>query len=115
MHVDNIYGADVARYLADRRGPVALVVLRPSVDAVVAREQARMTTAYDPWIGDGRGLRDAVALFDSWIAATPGVGLWVDSSDLSAEDTVDHVLDRWSQARVPEATRRQLAENSATS
>jgi hypothetical protein len=45
-------------------------------------------------------LLDAVVRFDEWVAATPRIGLWIDSSDLTVEETVDVVLDRWAEASI---------------
>ena len=77
------------------------MVLRPSVEAVVEREARRGTGAYDAWRSDGGSLVDAVRRFDGWLAETPPVGLWVDSTHQTAEQTVDWILEHWDQARVP--------------
>jgi hypothetical protein len=100
VHVDNIYGPAVIDQLDRVTCRRALVVLRPSVEAVAEREVARGTGAYDAWRADGP-LVDAVRRFDEWLAETPPVGLWVDSTDQSAEQTVDWILEHWDQARVP--------------
>ena len=77
-----MYGSDVADYLDSIDGPKSLVVLRPRPD-VVTQPEARGTTAYVPWVTDGRSMVDAVAQFDEWLAATPRIGLWIDSSELT--------------------------------
>ena len=102
VHVDNIYGDGVAAQL-DRMGggPRALVVLRPSVEAIVRRETERGSGAYDGWVGDGT-LADAVRTFDGWVGEAPSVGLWVDSSGQRAGETVDWIIDRWDEALVGE-------------
>ncbi|HEY9324371.1 MAG TPA: hypothetical protein VIP50_05540 [Agromyces sp.] len=99
VHVDNIYGDGVAAQLDRMGGRRALVVLRPSVEAIVSRETERGTGAYDGWIGDGT-LADAVRTFDGWVGESPPVGLWVDSTGQSAEETVDWIMDRLDEALV---------------
>ena len=100
VHVDNIYGPAVIDQLDRVACRRALVVLRPSVEAVVERELRRGSGAYGAWRADG-SLVDAVRRFDGWLAETPPVGLWVDSTDQSAEQTVDWILVHWDQAMVP--------------
>ena len=96
---DNIYGADVTTWL-DRVAsrPRHLVVLRPSVDVVGARDAERRERtgkvayrgAYTPATND----RD--------LATTPhDIGLWLDTSQLSANETVEAILERAAEARVP--------------
>ena len=100
VHVDNIYGPSVMDQLRQLTCRRALVVLRPSVESVAERETRRGTGAYDAWRACG-SLIDAVRRFDGWLAETAPVGLWVDSSDQSAEQTVDWILDHWDMALVP--------------
>lgn len=100
VHVDNIYGPPVAVQLDRLRCRKALVVLRPSPEVVVEREAQRGSSAYDAWREPGTSLLDAVRRFDGWLAETPALGLWVDSSHQSAEGTVDWILEHWSQAQV---------------
>jgi predicted kinase len=66
--------------------PIHLVVLAPSVDAVAEREAARAKTAYG---------RFTIEAFDRLLREeTPRRGLWLDTSELSVEQTVDEVLRR---------------------
>ncbi|MFE6964109.1 phosphotransferase [Agromyces sp. NPDC057679] len=106
VHVDNIYGSAVADQLGRMGGRRALVVLRPRVEAVVRRETERGTGAYDGWLGDA-ALVDAVRTFDGWLAETPQVGLWIDSTDQAPDETVDAILAQWDRALIddPLATR----------
>lgn len=99
VHVDNIFGDEVVAQLDRVGGRRALVVLRPSVEAIVRRDTERGSGAYDGWIGDGTPA-DAVRAFDGWLAETPAVGLWVDSTEQSAEETVDWIMERWDTALV---------------
>jgi predicted kinase len=73
--------------------PLHLVVLCPSVATVAAREAARPKTGYgDPaWI----------AQFDQVLREeTPRLGLWIDSSTLTVEETVEQILANQEQAWV---------------
>jgi chloramphenicol 3-O-phosphotransferase len=65
--------------------PLHLVVLCPSPAAIAAREAGRGKTGYGDlaWIEQfDRVLRDE----------TPRLGLWVDNSDMTVEETVDYIL-----------------------
>lgn len=95
---DNIYGADVTAWLsAVDWEPLRLVVLRPSVQVIGQRDAARRAatgkTAYrggfTPEIND-RHLRTTPA----------DVGLWVDSSEMDADETVAEILRRRDEALV---------------
>lgn len=98
MVQDNIFGDDVLAWL-DRVGsrPRHLVVLRPSVDVVAAREAERMRrigkVAYRP---GGHTIEE----LDRALAATPRVGLWLDTSGQTPEHTVSEILLRRDQARL---------------
>jgi hypothetical protein len=82
--------AEVAGYLQDQ--PLHIVVLAPSPAAVAAREAGRHKTGYGG---------DAVEPFDHALRAeTPRLGLWLDTSDLSVDETVDQILLHLDQARV---------------
>ena len=62
-----------------------LVFLDPSADSLAKRDQDRSKTAYgEHW--NVRQLRDVLHL------ETAHIGLWLDSTDLSAEETVDRIL-----------------------
>lgn len=100
VHAENMYGPDVERHLRSLRCPRSLVVLRPRPDVIVRRERARGSNAYGPWIPSGGSLLDAVVRFDEWVSETPPIGLWLDSSDLTIEETVQAVLDGWDAAKV---------------
>jgi predicted kinase len=89
---DNIFGDDVTRWLAAVSArPRHLVVLRPSAEVVWAREQARHEatgkTAYRPG-------EYTVEDLDRFLSQTPAAGLWLDTSRLTAEQTVDEILHR---------------------
>jgi hypothetical protein len=100
VHAENMFGPTVEQHLRSLRCPRSLVVLRPCPEVIEEREQLRGTNAYRPWIPPGGSLRDAVILFDEWVATTPRIGLWVDSSDQTVDETVDLILDRWAETTV---------------
>ncbi|WP_067468303.1 AAA family ATPase [Actinomadura macra] len=72
--------------------PLFVVVLAPRPEAVAAREEARGKDAYDAWTIDllDKGLR----------TETPRIGLWLDTSDQTPQETVDEILMR---AREPDS------------
>jgi predicted kinase len=100
VHVDNIYGPAIVAQLDRVRCRRALVVLRPSVETVAEREAGRGTGAYDPWRTEGTSLVDTVRRFDAWLAETPSIGLWVDSTHQSPDQTVGWILEHWDRAQV---------------
>jgi hypothetical protein len=92
---DVVLGEHLRPYLdAITTRPLYLVVLAPTREAVAAREAARAKSGYGSWTVGGLDhvLRDE----------TPHLGLWVDSSGQTPEQTVDAVLDRLDEARVAE-------------
>lgn len=83
---------DYLRWL--RTDPVHLVVLAPGVEAVASREAGRGGRAY----GAGRW---GIAGLDAILRGeTPRLGLWLDTSDQTPEETVDAILERAAEARV---------------
>ena len=92
---DNIFGEHLARFV-DRIAfrPLYVVVLIPRPEVVARREAERPKTAYRPgsWTIDelDRSLRDR----------TPRIGLWLDNSDQTPDETVDEILARKDEARV---------------
>jgi|tagenome__1003787_1003787.scaffolds.fasta_scaffold20980403_4 chloramphenicol 3-O-phosphotransferase len=69
-----------------RSRPFHVVVLLPSADAVASREARRHQRGYTDW-----GVEQLHAGFAT---GTPRIGLWLDTSDLTPEQTVDEILDR---------------------
>jgi AAA domain len=96
---DNIYGVDVERWLDRvRSSPKHLVVLRPRIAVVEARDEERRRTSGK--VAYRRGFTPAVN--DEHVAATPrDLGLWVDSSEQTPEETVDMILSGTADALVP--------------
>jgi len=100
---DNIYGEDLVRWLAMVGAePLHLVVLRPSVEVLVARhEQRRRATGKVAYRGAYTPERN-----DADLATTPAhLGLWLDTSALSAPETVEEVLARADEAAVAASAR----------
>lgn len=84
---DVLLGPMLAEIVADiTTRPLGLVVLCPSVDAVKAREAGRDKVGYADWTVEqlDRGLRER----------TPRLGLWLDNSEQTADETVDEILRR---------------------
>lgn len=78
---------------AIRHRPLLVVVLAPSPQAVLAREAARAKHAYDEWT--------VTALDKGLRTETPRIGLWLDTSEQTPEQTVEEILARaWTEAAV---------------
>jgi chloramphenicol 3-O-phosphotransferase len=67
-----------------RSRPLHVVVLMPRRETVAARDAARPTDGYEDWSLD--------ALYDVFARDTPRVGLWLDTSDQTPEETVRAIL-----------------------
>ncbi|MFD8799765.1 AAA family ATPase [Streptomyces atroolivaceus] len=90
---DIILGADLSRYVSGlRTRPVYVVVLAPSTAVVRSREAGRSKTGYGIWTVE--------ALDQSLHDRTPRIGLWLDTSEQTPEETVATILDNLSTARV---------------
>jgi chloramphenicol 3-O-phosphotransferase len=77
---------------AIRTRPLYVVVLAPRPEVVAARERARAKTVGPGW---------SAAALDALLRATPRVGMWLDTSELTVARTVDHIL-----ARAPDLASR---------
>jgi chloramphenicol 3-O-phosphotransferase len=68
--------------------PLVVVVLAPRVEAIAGREAGRDKTAY-------RAEMVGIAAMDRSLREdTPRLGLWLDTSDLTVEQTVDAIVAR---------------------
>ncbi|MEU5528837.1 AAA family ATPase [Micromonospora chersina] len=76
-----------------RHRPLAVVVLAPRADVVAARERDRPKQGYGDW---------PVADLDAeFRAGTPRIGLWLDTSAQTPDETVDEILARaWTAGRI---------------
>jgi hypothetical protein len=100
VHSDIVMGESLGPYVGMvRNRPLFVVMLYPSIDAVVARERERPKTAYRDL---GPTLEDAVRTFYGWIDATERIGLWIDSTKQTPDETVDEIMSRvWTEGAVP--------------
>jgi GrpB-like predicted nucleotidyltransferase (UPF0157 family)/chloramphenicol 3-O-phosphotransferase len=76
-----------------RRRPCHVVVLLPSIQAVAERDAGRDTKGYGTWTIE--------ELHAGFAASTPRVGIWLDTTAMTADETVDEILARTSTARSP--------------
>ena len=83
--------------IEDLRGvPFMFVMLRPSLGVVREREIGRGTRLFEEW-----------EWLDEAVGRTRRVGLWLDTSSQTPEETVDEIMRRaWDEAVVPEAEAR---------
>ncbi|GAA2467918.1 AAA family ATPase [Streptomyces macrosporus] len=92
---DVLLGKDLAEYVGTvRTRPLYVVVLAPRPETVVVREEEREKTGYGMWTVEelDRVLREE----------TPRVGLWLDNSDQTPEETVAAILADLDTARIPD-------------
>lgn len=101
VYSDIVLGRDVEKWLDSVGGERHLVVLVPSIDAIVARETARRKNSYRDWMTPGGTLADAVRSMSRLLDAVPRRGLWLDTTDDDPATTVarivadDLVSSRW--------------------
>ena len=65
------------------------IVLMPSPEAIVVREEGRAAKGYGGWSVD--------QLYQLFEVGTPRIGAWLDTSDLTPEETVEGILRRLAQ------------------
>jgi AAA domain len=95
---DNIFGADVVAWLRRVSArPRHLVVLRPSARAVAGREDARRNaTGKIAYRHDGFTIEE----LDRELDRTPRIGLWLDTSAQTPDETLTEILSRCDDAVV---------------
>jgi cytidylate kinase len=92
---DVVLGTDLTGYVESIRSrPLMVVVLAPRVEVVAQREASRQKVACRD------GALSAAALDDALRTQTPPLGLWLDSSEQSPDETVDEIARRSPEARV---------------
>ncbi|WP_040422654.1 phosphotransferase-like protein [Actinopolymorpha alba] len=100
VYTDIILGEDVTRWMESiKNAERHLVVLDPSVEAIVEREIRRGKTSYRDWQKPGMTLAEAVASMRLALRDTPRRGLWLDSSSQTPEETVEAILSDLSASR----------------
>jgi predicted ATPase len=90
---DVVIGARLGEFRSDiRNRPLLFVMLAPRADIVRERDATRDAKhVFDTWGHLDQVMRDE----------TPRVGLWLDSSEITAEETVDEILRRaWQEASI---------------
>jgi GrpB-like predicted nucleotidyltransferase (UPF0157 family)/chloramphenicol 3-O-phosphotransferase len=91
---DVVAGSMLGDYRTMIRGrPCHVIVLVPSVEAIAAREAARDHEGYGAWTVE--------QLYDGFVSGTPRVGLWLDTTHLTPEETVEEILGQTSSMRSP--------------
>jgi hypothetical protein len=89
---DNVFGEDVADWLRSIIArPRHLVVLRPSIATVAARDKARRLSTGKVAYRDGA---PGIEALDEMLAMTPRLGLWIDTSNQEPLQTVAEILSR---------------------
>jgi hypothetical protein len=70
-----------------RSRPCHVIVLSPSIEAVAAREDGRADKGYvGGWTVEQH--------YADFVRTTPRIGHWLDTTELTAEETVDEILAR---------------------
>ena len=84
---DNYYGPALSHMIEIMQGyPLRVVVLCPDVKTIKAREEGRAKRGYTGF--------DVEPLYASFMEETPRIGLWLDTSGQTPEQTVDIILQR---------------------
>ena len=90
---DNYLGHALRDFLRMLRGcPVYVIALCPSIEAVERREAQRGKKGY---IGF-----DVAGLHRVFLEETPRVGLWLDTTEMTVEETVQAILQRAEDAKI---------------
>jgi GrpB-like predicted nucleotidyltransferase (UPF0157 family) len=76
-----------------RSRPCHLIVLLPSREAVAARAAGRDDAGYGAWTIE--------QLYDGFVSTTPRLGLWLDTTRLTPEETVEEILAQTTSTRSP--------------
>lgn len=91
---DVVLGPELAAFVERITArPRHVVVLAPRVEVLAEREAQRSKTGYGEWT--------PAALDDSLRTGTPRLGLWLDTSAQTPAATVDEILRRLDEARLP--------------
>lgn len=93
VYQDIVLGADLEGTITMiRTRPLHVIVLAPRPELVLRRAETRdKVGGYGDW---------TVEELDGMLRATPRLGLWLDTSDQTADETVDEIWRRAAQAEV---------------
>ena len=83
---DNYYGpalTHMLEFMGDY--PVSVIVLCPNCETILKREKAREKKGYAGF--------DIEPLYTAFMEETPRIGLWMDNSNLTPQETVEWVMD----------------------
>ena len=91
---DIVLGSELPAMIARLRArPLHVVVLAPTASAVASREAGRHKRGYHAMTPQ--------ELDDGLRNETPRIGLWLDTTTLTVEQTVDEILQRATESLVP--------------
>jgi chloramphenicol 3-O-phosphotransferase len=80
-----------------RSRPLHVVVLLPSAEAIAAREAAREESGYTRW--------SIEQLHDGFVHGNTRLGLWLDNSQQSPDESVDEILTRKADSEIADMDR----------
>ena len=84
---DTYLGGEVHSFLqAFESKPVYFITLSPKIDAIIEREKKRNKTGYITW--------GVEPLYEVLINENPKIGLWIDSTDMTPEETLSEIIKR---------------------
>lgn len=84
---DTYLGKNVHSFLKEFKSkPIYFITLNPSIEAVIEREKKRHKTGYSTW--------EVESLHEVLINENPRIGLWIDSSDMTPEETISEIIKR---------------------
>lgn len=97
VHGDIFIGDALAGYasMIEMR-PLYIVMLRPSPDVLIAREHHRGHRLDD----DPADIATDASFYDAELERTPRLGLWLDNSSQTPDETVDEILARLDEALI---------------
>ena len=92
---DNVFGELLDDFIAMvQPAPLHVVVLHPSIETIRGREIRRSKSGY------GDGTWQVENLYDVVEQHTKRVGLWLDTTEQTVDQTVDTILSRLDEARL---------------
>lgn len=89
---DNFIGEKLLYFIQLlKRYPIYVIVLNPDIKSIKEREQKRDKKGYVGFTVE--------SLHKTFIEETPRIGLWIDTTNMSAEETVNEILTRADEAK----------------